>query len=459
MKNTRISFIIPTLNEAQHIAATLDQLQAARQRGHEIIISDGGSDDSTLRLAKNKIDHHITSSAGRASQMNAAAEIANGDIFCFLHADTKTSKHIDELILKKLSYKNEHKTEHWGFFNIKLSGSNWQFRIIEWLINKRSNLTNVATGDQGIFISRHVFNKLNGFSDIPLMEDIEITKRLRKTSQPVTINDTPLITSSRRWEKHGIIKTVLLMWTLRLRYFLGASPITLASAYAPHKQPEKQHVTQKNRQQLIIFIKAPVPGFCKTRLIPFLSPEDASEFYKTLVNTCFRNIQPINNTNISIYTYPDINNPFITQLSQQHSTTCHIQTGENLGERMFNALQQSLKTHKKSVLIGTDCPVLDQSYLEQAFKALDQHDMVLGPANDGGYVLIGATKIESHLFNNINWGTDSVLKQSLNNANKANYKTHLLDTLWDVDTPEDYMKYQRLLQPQTEHITNTAQEI
>ncbi|MCW8933808.1 MAG: TIGR04282 family arsenosugar biosynthesis glycosyltransferase [Gammaproteobacteria bacterium] len=205
-------------------------------------------------------------------------------------------------------------------------------------------------------------------------------------------------------------------------------------------------------------MKAPLPGFCKTRLTPYLSPEEASIFYKTLVKNCFNKIKVIKNTDISIYTYPDINHPFIKSLNKQYTTTCHLQTGANLGERMFNALNESLKTYDKSVLIGTDCPQLDQNYIDHAFKALDQYDMVLGPADDGGYVLVGATKIETQLFDSINWGTDTVLKQSLHNAKKAAYKTHLLDTLWDVDTPEDYIKYQNLIQQPTTQATSTAQE-
>jgi len=451
MKKTRISFIIPTLNEAEHISSTLDQLQGLRLRGHEVILSDGGSNDNTLSLSKGKIDHHVINAPGRASQMNDGAKIASGDIFCFLHADTETPENIDKLILQGLSNSNSNSnSNHWGFFNIKLSGRNWQFRIIEYLINIRSCLTRVATGDQAIFITKHSFNNLNGFSNIPLMEDIEISKRLKKTNKPVCIKNASIITSSRRWEKHGIVSTVLLMWQLRLRYFLGTSPDQLAKTYKPHKP-----INVKKKQQLIIFIKAPVPGLCKTRLTPYLSPEVATEFYKSLVKNCFNKIKNINNTDISIFTYPDINNPFIKTLSLEYATTCHVQTGEDLGERMFNALDKSLKTYEKSVLIGTDCPILDKSYLDKAFNALDQHDMVLGPANDGGYVLIGASKTEAQLFNNINWGTDSVLKQSLRNAHKSAYKTHLLDTLWDIDTPEDYIKYQNLIQQQT---TNTAQE-
>lgn len=448
MNFIKLSFIIPCLNEAENIVETLLPLQSLRQRGHEIILSDGGSNDNTIQLSQNLIDHCIHSAAGRSTQMNNGAKAASGDILCFLHADTIASEFIDEQILSSL-----HGAKNiWGFFNIKLSGYSWQFRIIEWLINKRSCLSHVATGDQGIFVSRDSFNKLSGFLDIPLMEDIELSKRLRKISKPLCIKNQPLITSSRRWQKHGIMRSVLLMWQLRLRYFLGTPAATLARAYQTHSPQYKPDIyppdsnKQLNENQLIIFVKAPLPGQCKTRLIPFLSAEQASEFYKSLLTTCFDNITPLENTDIAIHIWPETSHPFIQKLGRIYCASLHTQKGDNLGDRMHNALQLSLQTYKKSVLIGSDCPVLDQAYIDKAFNALDQHDMVLGPAEDGGYVLIGATKIETKLFARINWGTASVLKQSLKNSKLAFYKTHLLNTLWDIDTPEDYIQYQSLLE-------------
>jgi len=205
-------------------------LQPLRQRGHQIIISDGGSTDNTLNIAKNNVDNIINSKAGRAIQMNNGAKKANSDIICFIHADTIAPNNIDEIILNALNKSNK----QWGFFNIKLNGSIFIFRLIEWFINTRSSLSKVATGDQGIFIKRDTFNKLAGFANIALMEDIELTKRLKKISPPVVIKQHTLLTSSRRWEKHGIVKTVFLMWQLRLRYFLGASPVSLSKQYKTH---------------------------------------------------------------------------------------------------------------------------------------------------------------------------------------------------------------------------------
>jgi len=201
---------------------------------------------------------------------------------------------------------------------------------------------------------------------------------------------------------------------------------------------------QQNNRQLIVFIKAPQPGKCKTRLIPFMSAEQASEFYKELVINCLDKAVTLESTDVVIYTYPDIKHPYIKALGERYPVTLKLQVGTDLGERMHHAIQQSLQHYERCVLIGTDCPVLAPPYIDKAFKALDQHDMVLGPAKDGGYVLIGATKIEPGLFENVKWGTNTVLQQSLNNNAAAAYKTHLLNTLWDIDTPEDYIKYQSL---------------
>jgi len=204
----------------------------------------------------------------------------------------------------------------------------------------------------------------------------------------------------------------------------------------------------KTNKQLIVFIKSPVPGKCKTRLIPFLTAQQACEFYKSLVTHCINTIDALNDIDIALYIYPDTQHPFIQTLQLKRPLSLHKQQGSNLGDRMHHAIQSALKTYKQCVLIGTDCPVLDAAYINKAFKALHQHDMVLGPAKDGGYVLIGANKIQADLFANINWGSDRVLKQSLNNNNAAGYKTHLLNPLWDIDTPEDYLHYQSTMNTQ-----------
>ncbi len=198
-------------------------------------------------------------------------------------------------------------------------------------------------------------------------------------------------------------------------------------------------------KQLIVFMKTPRPGKCKTRLIPFLSAEQACEFYQALVINCFEKIKTLRDFNIALYIYPDMHHPFIEKLKQNYPVSLHKQSGNNLGERMYHAMQTSLKHYQQCVLIGTDCPSLDADYINKAFKALDHYDMVFGPAEDGGYVLTGASRIDSKLFNNIAWGTNTVLQSSLKNNSAAQYRTHLLQSLWDIDTPEDYTRYQAQL--------------
>ncbi len=219
-----ISIIIPALNEEASIKKLLQHLQTCREQGHEIIIIDGGSSDKTLSIAEPLADNVICSTAGRAEQMNKGAFNAKHDILWFLHADTITPADAIENIQKALN-KND-----WGRFNVRLSGSSFLFRIIEKMMNLRSCLTGIATGDQGIFIKRDIFNLVNGYSDIALMEDIDISKKLKKISKPACLKEK-LITSSRRWEQRGIISTVILMWRLRFLYWLGVSADKLATQY------------------------------------------------------------------------------------------------------------------------------------------------------------------------------------------------------------------------------------
>ena len=223
----KISIIIPALNEGNSIEPALISLSKLSKHVHEIILVDGGSQDNTVEIAQSYVDITIQSPKGRALQMNAGASMASGDVLWFLHADSLVADNADATICKAL----QTTACKWGRFNIKLSGSRWVFRIIEQLINIRSRLTKIATGDQGIFVLRESFELLNGYTNIPIMEDIDISKRLNNISSPVCLKDI-IITSSRRWESTGIIKTVVLMWYLRFAYFIGVPADRLIRKYS-----------------------------------------------------------------------------------------------------------------------------------------------------------------------------------------------------------------------------------
>ena len=222
-----ISVIIPTLNEAATISDTLAALQPTRKRGHQVILVDGGSQDNTVALAEPLVDSVLCSTTGRAAQMNTGAAAASGDILWFVHADTLMIPDTDVLLTNTL-YDS---AKEWGRFDIRLSGNALSLRIIEQMMNWRSRLSGIATGDQGIFICRDTFERIGGFSDMPLMEDIDISRRLKRAAGRPLCLSHKLTTSSRRWEKHGVLPTIVLMWRLRLAYWLGTSPADLARQY------------------------------------------------------------------------------------------------------------------------------------------------------------------------------------------------------------------------------------
>ena len=222
----RISIVVPTLNEAGSITPTLERVQRLRDREHEVVVVDGGSTDDTVRLAAPFADRVIAAPRGRARQMNAGAAAAAGDLLLFLHADTLLPPDADRLILEGVAASGR----GWGRFDVRLSGSHPMLRVIERGISWRSRITGIATGDQAIFVTRRWWERIGGYPDLPLMEDLALSRALRKMGRPLCISQ-PVITSSRRWEERGVWPMVLLMWRLRLAYYLGADPARLARRY------------------------------------------------------------------------------------------------------------------------------------------------------------------------------------------------------------------------------------
>ena len=222
-----ISIIIPVLNEADGIASLLHRLQSWRRAHHEIIVVDGGSTDGSAALAEPLADRVLrTTARGRAFQLRAGSEAARGDLLLFLHADTE----LPGAAMKLLGKHVQGRTPCWGHFDLRLSGSHRFFRVLERCISWRSRITGVATGDQAIFVSRALYLECGGFPPIPLMEDVALSKILRRRRRPLCLHP-PVVTSSRRWEQHGILRTVLLMGWLRLAFFLGVKPEILARIY------------------------------------------------------------------------------------------------------------------------------------------------------------------------------------------------------------------------------------
>lgn len=221
-----LSVIIPVLNEATQIAEVLTALEPLRIRGCEIIIVDGGSHDGTSGLAQPFADLVLAAPRGRGAQMNVGAAAARGEVLMFLHADTRLPDNADLLIAEGLA-----RTRRcWGRFDVKIAGRPWLLRIVASGMNMRSRATGIATGDQAMFVTRAAFAQAGGFLDIPIMEDIALSRQLKKLSAPLCLPQK-VITSGRRWEKHGVARTIITMWILRAAYWRGADPAALARRY------------------------------------------------------------------------------------------------------------------------------------------------------------------------------------------------------------------------------------
>jgi rSAM/selenodomain-associated transferase 2 len=221
----RLSIVMPVLDEAAGIDAALERLQPWREQGVELVVVDGGSRDGTPARCAGRADVVLPAPPGRARQMNLGARVAQGSVLLFLHADTQlpadARSSIDEALAGGAG---------WGRFDVRIAGRSAWFPLIAALMNRRSRATGIATGDQAIFVRRDLFEAVGAYPEQPLMEDIELSRRLRRRSAPACLRG-PAVTSGRRWERHGVWRTIVLMWRLRLLYWLGVPAERLAAVY------------------------------------------------------------------------------------------------------------------------------------------------------------------------------------------------------------------------------------
>lgn len=219
-----VSAVVPVLNDAEGLARLLADLRCAPDL--EVVVVDGGSEDGSLEAAASA-DVVLTSSPGRGQQIRAGVAHARGDWLWLLHADSRVSRAVISALYACTAQPG------WGFCRVRLDGPGWSLRVVEAAMNWRSGITGIATGDQGIFAHRRLLEAIGGVPSLPLMEDVECCRRLRRLGRPRRI-ETPLVTSARRWQRDGTVPTVLLMWWLRLRYWAGADAVDLARRYYPN---------------------------------------------------------------------------------------------------------------------------------------------------------------------------------------------------------------------------------
>ena len=220
MARSGLSVVIPVLNDAAPLRRLIEDL---RDTEFEIVVVDGGSDDDSVSVASGA-DRVVSGPRGRGMQMAAGIPVANGEWLWFMHADTRLSPQVVAALVDRLDKPS------WGFFSVRLDGASWPYRIIERTMSWRAAASGIATGDQGIFVHRELLDAVGGVPRQPLLEDVELCRRLRRLAKPVVLRE-PLLASSRRWERDGIVRTILVMWWLRFRYFAGADPNSLSREY------------------------------------------------------------------------------------------------------------------------------------------------------------------------------------------------------------------------------------
>ena len=429
----RISIVVPALNEASVLAASLDALAPLRAGGHEVVVADGGSGDATVSIAQPRVDRVIAAPRGRAAQMNAGAAQTRGDVLLFLHADTRLPDDAPGAVERALAGGAQ-----WGRFDVTIDGRARVLPLIAKMMNVRSRATGIATGDQAMFVSRAAFERVGGFPPIPLMEDIALSKTLRRVAGRPACLRQRVVTSGRRWDENGALATIAAMWRLRFDYWRGVDPAALAARYwsaAPRHVPA-----------LLIFARDPVPGKVKTRLAATIGDSAAASIYRELAERTLRTAAAARDGGVvgavELWCDPDTDRPAFTHWRDRFRVTLHAQEGGDLGTRMQHAIARALARGAPAVVIGTDCPGLDETYLARAAAALETHDAVFGPAADGGYVLVGLAR-DLDAFSGMPWSTPALMAATRARIAALRATMIELPVLRDIDTAADLARYRQ----------------
>ncbi|MBN2484052.1 MAG: TIGR04283 family arsenosugar biosynthesis glycosyltransferase [Candidatus Omnitrophica bacterium] len=421
------SVIIPTLNEELCIADCINHLRTLNPE-IEIIVADGGSTDATLTIAESLGATVLTTARGRGYQLNAGADRAKGDIFLFLHADTRLP---DDAFFSLSDFFSDQRVQI-GIFRLALDISHW---ILKWYtFCSRFDSVFTRFGDHCIIVRRGFFYRIAGYPNWPLFEEVKFLQKARVLTKIHLLPKTA-VTSARRFVQNGIVRQYFFDAKIMCLYLLGKSPYELAQMYTARKK--------KNHTAIILFARYPVPGKVKSRLAKTKGKRYAALVYKRIAEKAFRTARSISNTGLIRYIFvADSDTVKKTCRWARSGFLCLSQTGHDLGQRMEHALCRVFSYGaEKVVIVGTDIPDLSRDIIENALRLLDSHQIVLGPTHDGGYYLLGMKKMYRELFRNIPWSTPDVLPATLSRIENLKAASARLPLLRDIDTEEDLKKW------------------
>jgi len=428
----KVSIIIPVFKEESTINHALSRLKKIISNcSAEVIVVDGDISGSTVACIDGKDVLCLISPKGRTTQMNRGADIASGEILLFLHVDTSLPEKGIEKIIKALE------TDDYvgGAFKYKIESKNLFLKFLYYTSYLRSRFSRIPYGDQAIFIRRNYFKKMGGFPDIPIMEEVQFMKKIKKNRGKIRILKEEVKTSTRRYEQEGIVYGWLRNHLVRILFFFGVSPHKLVKYYPDLKR------NKDNRKGLVIFLKYPQKGSVKTRLAKSIGDELTLELYKCFLKDMVEKftshsfqlhlfVSPAEKVD-ALRNWLDIDLPV------------HGQVGKDLGERLHQTFVKMFQMgYEYCVVMGSDFPDLPADIPEKAFEYLKTAPATIAPAADGGYYLIGFknNRFSKSIFYNISWSTHLVFQQTMDILKKNNIPVKILPVWQDVDNLEDLKK-------------------
>lgn len=414
------SIIIITYNEEKKILSVIKSVkQAAKKDNYEIIISDGGSSDKTVEIAKSENVKVINSKPGRGVQFVSGVNASKGDLLIFLHGDTIFPSDGFQVIEEEFS-----KGIRAATFRMKFDENRLLYNLYGWFTRFDSLFS--SFGDQGFVVNRELYTQVGGFPEWQIFEDVELFRKIRKKTR---IKSLPayVVTSARRFEKNGIIKQQILNFFMILGFYFGIDHLRLKEIYAGKKSI---------KNAVVLFTRFPESGKVKTRLAKSIGEKNALDFYKVCCEHCFEETKKLGKTTKFA---------FITENKDISKSKdwlgddfrIEVQQGTDLGVKMQNAADKILRKFDRIVILGTDIPDISSDIIQQAFEKLNEYDIVIGPSCDGGYYLIGMNKLHKMIFDDIEWSTERVLEQTITKIEKAGLTYALLPVLRDVDYFDD----------------------
>ncbi len=438
-----LGVVIPTLDEGAFLPALLEDLSLL-PFPHRVVVADGGSVDDTRGAARAGGARVVEAPRGRARQMNAGAAVVAGPWLLFLHADSRMPPGTREALTRWLQAPPPARSGH---FRFRLEAGTPGRGVIEGGQRLRERLTGLAYGDQGLLVARDRFQALGGFPDLPLMEDVEMVRRLRRSGglDPIP---APLVTSGRRYREEGWLRAMARNGSLLLLHGVGVPAERLARRYPPRRSAPippgeggAADPSAPGHRTLLVFARAPRAGEVKTRLAASVGEDRALRIYRRMGREAVDRLRGGPWRTVLCFDPP--NGEALEAVSSwlgPEDLSFLPQSRGDLGVRLQEAFRTGFRSGGPVCVVGTDIPGLDRDRVEEAFRRVEAPggpDVVLGPATDGGYYLLATRSPAPGLFREIPWSTDEVRRLTLERAAALGLGVEELPPLSDVDRAED----------------------